>query len=359
MALPFTPPFEPMLSKASEGLPDGDDWLFEPKWDGFRALVFKDGDDVYTQSRDKKPLDRYFPELTAELRAQLPERCVVDGEIVVAVDGQLEFEALQLRIHPAKSRVEKLAAATPASFVAFDLLALGDEDLRELGCADRRSRLEDALSAARPPLYVTPITRDRERAADWFERFEGAGLDGVMAKRADLTYQPKKRAMLKIKHRRTADCVLAGFRWHKKGPGELIGSLLLGLFDDDGRLHHVGVTSTFTMKRRKELAEELAPLREDALDEHPWADWAKADAERVAQRKPGMQSRWSAGKDLSWQPLRCERVVEVRYDQLQGGRFRHGTTFLRWREDKPPADCRYDQLDVTPPYELKKIFAAG
>jgi ATP-dependent DNA ligase len=352
-----------MLAKAVEGFFDGEPpevgYLYEPKWDGFRALVFKDGDDVYLQSRDKKPLARYFPELEEAFRERLPPRCVLDGEIVVALDGRLEFEALQMRLHPAKSRVDKLAGETPASFVAFDLLALGDDDLRERTTEARRAALEAALGEVEPPVYVTPLTRDVDVAADWFERFEGAGLDGVIAKAPDLAYLPKKRSMLKIKHRRTADCAVAGFRWHKKGPGELIGSLILGLFDDEGALHHVGVTSTFTMKKRRELAEELAPWREGALEDHPWASWAKAQEEAGETRRPGMQSRWSAGKDLTWEPLRMGRVAEVRYDQLQGGRFRHGTTFLRWREDKQPADCRYDQLDVTPAYELKKIFGAS
>jgi ATP-dependent DNA ligase len=351
---------EPMLAKAVEGFFASDapalDYLYEPKWDGFRALVFKDGDEVYIQSRDKKPLGRYFPELVDAFANRLPQRCVLDGEIVVAVDGRLEFETLQMRLHPAKSRVDKLAVETPASFVAFDLLAMGDDDLRERTTEQRRAALEAALADVEPPVFLTPLTRDRDVAKDWFERFEGAGLDGVIAKAPDLAYLPKKRAMLKIKHRRTADCVVGGFRWHNKGPGELVGSLILGLFDEAGELHHVGVTSTFTMKRRRELVEELQPWRVDALEGHPWASWAKAQQDAGETRRPGMQSRWSAGKDLTWEPLRMGRVVEVRYDQLQGGRFRHGTTFLRWRDDKAPQDCRYDQLDTTPAYELQKIF---
>lgn len=360
MRLPFGPPLEPMLAKASSGLPDGDGWLFEPKWDGFRALVFRDGDEVYTQSRDRKPLDRYFPELAAPFREQLPARCVLDGEIVIAGTDGLAFEALLLRIHPAESRVRMLAAATPASFVAWDLLALGDEDLRGTPQAERRTRLEAALAGARAPVHLTPATTDRTVAADWFERFEGAGLDGVIAKRLDGVYTPGKRSMLKIKHERTADCVVAGFRWHKNGPGTHVGSLLLGLYDDVGTLHHVGITSSFTWERRAALVDELAPLRERALDGHPWAEWAEwasaGTADGSGQRLPGATSRWNRGKDLSWEPLRCERVVEVAYDHLQGDRFRHATTFRRWRPDRSPGDCRYDQLETTAPFELARIF---
>ena len=358
MQLPFDPPLEPMLAKASDDLPDGDGWLFEPKWDGFRAIVFRDGDEVLIQSRDLKPLDRYFPELAAPLRASLPPRCVVDGEVVIATDGGLAFESLLLRIHPAASRVKMLAAESPASFVAWDLLALGDDDLRAVPQADRRTRLEAAFKDVAPPVHLTPATFDRALAADWFDRFEGAGLDGVVAKRLDAPYQPGKRAMLKIKHQRTADCVVAGFRWHKNGPGTHVGSLLLGLFDDEGKLHHVGVTSSFTWAKRAALVEVLAPLRENALEAHPWGEWAEwaAAAEESGQRLPGATSRWNRGKDLSWEPLRTERVVEVAYDHLQGDRFRHGTTFVRWRDDKQAADCRYDQLEVTPAYEIAKIF---
>jgi ATP-dependent DNA ligase len=362
MRLPFEPPVEPMLAKASETLPDDDGWLFEPKWDGFRALVFRDGDEVYTQSRDLKPLDRYFPELAAPLRASLPERCVLDGEVVIARDGTLDFEALLLRIHPAASRVAMLAAETPASYVAWDLLALGDEDLREVPQGTRRERLVAVLGNASPPVHVTPATLDRATAADWFERFEGAGLDGVVAKRLDGPYRPGKRAMLKIKHARAADCVVAGFRWHKNGPGTHVGSLLLGLFDEAGSLHHVGITSSFTWERRAALVEELAPLREGALDGHPWAEWAAwadAGADGSGQRLPGAGSRWNRGKDLSWEPLRCERVAEVAYDHLQGDRFRHATTFRRWRPDKPPGACRYDQLETTVPFEIARIFGGG
>jgi ATP-dependent DNA ligase len=362
MRLPFEPPVEPMLAKASSGLPDGDGWLYEPKWDGFRAIVFRDGDETLVQSRDLKPLDRYFPELAAPLREQLPDRCVLDGEVVIARGGTLDFEALLLRIHPAESRVRMLAAETPASFVAWDLLALGAEDLRDRPQGERRARLEAVLGGALPPIHLTPATTDRALAADWFDRFEGAGLDGVVAKRLDGTYQPGRRAMIKVKHERTADCVVAGFRWHKNGPGTHVGSLLLGLFDDAGRLHHVGITSSFTWDRRAALVEELAPLRDGALEGHPWAEWAEwaslGDADASGQRLPGATSRWNRGKDLSWEPLRCERVAEVAYDHLQGDRFRHATTFRRWRPDKAPEQCRYDQLETTAAFELSRIFGA-
>jgi ATP-dependent DNA ligase len=354
MPFPVAPPVEPMLAKLANALPPGEGWLFEPKWDGFRAIVFRDRDDVYIQSRDGKPLDRYFPELAPMLRDSLPERCVVDGEIVIAGPRGLDFDALQLRLHPAASRVQKLAAATPASFVAFDLLAEGDEDLRERPQAERRARLERALAHASRGVHLTPCRRERAIAEEWFHRFEGAGLDGVVAKHESTTYQPGKRVMVKVKHLRTADCVVGGFRWHKNGPGTLVGSLLLGLYDDAGTLHHVGVTSSFTTAARRRLAEELAPLRTDALRGHPWAGWAEASAS--SGRMPGGQSRWSAGKDLSWEPLRIERVCEVHYDHLQGDRFRHAATFQRWRPDKAPADCRYDQLEVIPPAELAALF---
>ena len=363
MHLPFDPPLEPMLAKPSNGLPDGDGWLFEPKWDGFRAIVFRDGDDVLIQSRDLKPLDRYFPELSAPIRASFPERCVVDGEVVIATDGALAFESLLLRIHPAASRVKMLAEETPASFVGWDLLALGDEDLRGIPQGERRARLEAVFGGVEPPIHLTPATLDRALAADWFDRFEGAGLDGVVAKKLDGLYQPGKRAMLKIKHQRTADCVVAGFRWHKNGPGTHVGSLLLGLFDDGGNLHHVGVTSSFTWDKRAALVEALAPLRVNALVDHPWGEWAEwssmGAADASGQRLPGATSRWNRGKDLSWEPLRAERAVEVAYDHLQGDRFRHGTTFVRWRPDKKPADCRYDQLEETPAYEIAKIFGGA
>ena len=353
MNLPFEPPLPPMLSTAADALPDGEGWLFEPKWDGFRTIVFRDGDDIFLQSRDEKPLNRYFPELLGPVATTLPERCVIDGEIVIAGANGLDFEALLLRIHPAASRVKLLAEETPASLVAWDLLAIDDEDLREVPLATRRERLEKVLANATPPIHLSPATRDRALAEDWFKRFEGAGLDGVMAKRLDSTYTPGERTMIKVKHARTADCVVAGFRWHKNGPGTMIGSLLLGLYDDKGHLHHVGVTSTFTNVKRKQLVEELAPLREHALENHPWRDWAEA---QLGQRMPGATSRWNRGKDLSWEPLRPERVVEVAYDHMQGTRFRHGARFVRWRFDKRPEDCRYDQLEVTPAYELRKVF---
>jgi len=349
------PPIEPMLAKIADELPDGEGVLYEPKWDGFRAIVFRSASDVYIQSRDLRPFDRYFPDLHGVFAAQLPPGCVLDGEIVIATAKGLDFDALQLRLHPAASRVAKLAQQQPAGFVAFDLLAADGTDLRERPLAERRERLERLLDARAPPLYLTPMTRDRALAAEWLDRFEGAGLDGVIAKPAEGRYEPGKRAMIKIKHARTADCVVAGFRWHKSGP-DAVGSLLLGLYDGKGRLHHVGVTSSFTMATRKQLVAELAPLRERALAEHPWREWAQAGD---GTRMPGGQSRWSAGKDLSWEPLRVERVCEVKYDHLQGDRFRHGAVFLRWRPDRQPADCRYDQLEVTAPYELERVFGAA
>jgi ATP-dependent DNA ligase len=356
MPLPFVPPLAPMLSTSADALPDGEGWQFEPKWDGFRTIVFRDGDEILLQSRDEKPMNRYFPELVAPLAAALPDRCVVDGEIVIVGPEGLDFEALLLRIHPAASRVKLLAAQSPASFVAWDLLALGDEDLRENPLAVRRQRLEQALARAAPPVHVSPATRDRALAEDWFQRFEGAGLDGVMAKRLDAPYRAGERTMIKVKHARTADCVVAGFRWHKKGPGTMVGSLLLGLYDDEGTLHHVGVTAAFSNVVRTRLVQELAPLRENALAAHPWRDWAEAETE--GQRMPGGTSRWNRGKDLSWEPLRPERVVEVAYDHMQGTRFRHAAQFVRWRPDKRPQDCRYDQLEVTPAYELERVFGA-
>ena len=349
-----------MLSAAADRLPEGDGWLFEPKWDGFRTLVFRDGGEILMQSRDGKPMNRYFPELVAPLAAALPERCVVDGEVVIVGPGGLDFEALLLRIHPAASRVQLLATQMPASFVAWDLLALGDEDLRGTPLAVRRERLEQALARAAPPVHVSPATRDRGVAQDWFRRFEGAGLDGVMAKRLDAPYRAGERTMIKVKHTRTADCVVAGFRWHKNGVGTMVGSLLLGLYDGEGRLHHVGVTAAFPNAVRRQLVVELAPLREHALDGHPWRDWAEAQEEADAKglRLPGATSRWNRGKDLSWEPLRPERVCEVAYDHLQGTRFRHAAQFVRWRPDKRPQDCRYDQLEVTPAYELERVFGA-
>jgi ATP-dependent DNA ligase len=358
--LPFAPPLAPMLSAAADGLPGGEGWLFEPKWDGFRTLVFRDGDDILLQSRDEKPMNRYFPELLAPLAAALPERCVVDGEVVIVGAGGLDFEALLLRIHPAASRVKLLAEETPASFVAWDLLALGDEDLREAPLSIRRERLEKALAGATSPVHLSPTTRDRALAQDWFRRFEGAGLDGVMAKRLDSPYRAGERTMIKIKHTRTADCVVAGFRWHKNGAGTMVGSLLLGLSNEEGTLHHVGVAAAFTTAVRRQLVDELAPLRKNALEGHPWRGWAQAQDEAAAkgQRLPGATSRWNRGKDLSWEPLRPERVCEVSYDHMQGTRFRHAAQFARWRPDKRPEDCRYDQLEVTAPYELERVFGA-
>lgn len=347
-----------MLAKPAPDLPAEGGWLYEPKWDGFRAVIFRDGSELLIQSRDGKPLDRYFPELAGPLLANTPPRCVLDGEIVIARDGRLDFDALLLRIHPAGSRVSMLAQRWPASYVAWDLLALGDSSFLERPQEERRSELERALDEARPPIHLTPVTRDRAQAADWFARFEGAGLDGVIAKAADALYEPGKRRMLKVKHARTADCVVAGFRWHRNGAGTHVGSLILGLFDEAGSLHHVGVTSAFTWDRRAELARELAPLRDGALDRHPWREWAtwSAKGEGGGQRMPGATSRWTRGRDLSWEPLRPERVAEVAYDHLQGDRFRHATTFRRWRPDKDPADCRYDQLETSAPFELRDIF---
>jgi ATP-dependent DNA ligase len=354
-------PIEPMLAKASDTLPkDGSGFLYEPKWDGFRAIIFRRGRELYMQSRDLRPLDRYFPELHEALLERLPEDCVLDGEVVIATEHGLSFDLLQMRLHPAASRVAKLAKEHPSAFVAFDALALEREDLRSHPLQERRARLERALANVQPPVYLTPLTRDRALAEEWLQRFEGAGLDGVMAKPESGVYEPGKRAMLKIKHSRTAECVVAGFRWHKNGKGTLVGSLLLGLYDGEGGLQHIGVTSAFTMDKRKQLASELEPLREGALDAHPWREWAAhGETRETSGRMPGGQSRWSAGKDLSWEPLRIERVCEVKYDHLQGDRFRHAAVFLRWRPDKPPADCRYDQLEVTTPYELAKVFGAS
>jgi ATP-dependent DNA ligase len=344
-----------MLAKLIAELPSGEGFLYEPKWDGFRAIVFRGRSDVFIQSRDLRPLDRYFPDLHEIFLQALPEGSVVDGEIVIATKNGLDFDALQLRLHPAASRVAKLAKATPAAFVAFDLLAAEGRDVRSLPQSDRRLLLEKAFSKAKPPIHLTPMTRDRTVAAQWLERFEGAGLDGVIAKPGAAKYEPGKRAMFKVKHSRTADCVVAGFRWHKSGD-DVVGSLLLGLYDAHGVLHHVGVTSAFTMETRKRLATELAPLRKNALENHPWREWA---AGSEFARMPGGQSRWSAGKDLSWEPLRIERVCEVKYDHLQGDRFRHATVFQRWRPDRQSKDCRYDQLEVTAPYELEKVFGAA
>jgi ATP-dependent DNA ligase len=350
-----------MLSAAADALPSGEGWQFEPKWDGFRTIVFRDREEIFLQSRDGKPMNRYFPELIAPIAAALPERCVLDGEIVIAGPHGLEFESLLHRIHPAESRVKLLARETPASYVAWDLLAIDGEDLREVPLRLRRERLEKLLHGAASPVHLSPATRDRALAEDWFRRFEGAGLDGVMAKRLEEPYRPGQRTMIKVKHARTADCVVAGFRWHKNGAGTMVGSLLLGLYDSEDNLQHVGVVAAFPTATRKKLVEELAPLRENALEEHPWGDWAKAseEAAMMGRRLPGATSRWNRGKDLSWEPLRPERVVEVAYDHMQGDRFRHAAQFVRWRPDKRPEDCRYDQLEVTPPYELERVFGSG
>ena len=365
MNLVVPPPLLPMLAKRVDDLPDGAGWVFEPKWDGFRALVFRDGDDILLQSRDGKPLARYFPELLAPLTAALPARAVLDGEIVIARGGELDFEALQMRLHPAAARVKLLSRESPAGMVFFDLLCEGERDLRAVPFAERRAALERLLAGVAPPLRLTPATRDLAMARDWFKRFEGAGLDGVMAKHEASTYEPNKRTMLKIKHERECDCVVAGFRWHKDGKGTAVGSLLLGLFDDTGHLQHVGVCSSFTNEKRRELVEFLAPYREASLEGHPWKEWAAFEHAAVSpalveggapQRRPGGGSRWSQGKDLSWEPLRPELVVEVAYDHMQGARFRHIAHFRRWRSDKPPQACTYAQLEVVPPHELAAIF---
>ncbi|MFN7997760.1 MAG: ATP-dependent DNA ligase [Bryobacteraceae bacterium] len=361
MNLPVNPPVLPMLAKRVDSLPAGDGWLFEPKWDGFRSLVFRDGDEILIQSRDEKPLNRYFPELVENLRHALPLRCVLDGEVVIVTATGLDFDALQLRLHPAASRVKLLAQQTPSSIVFFDLLSVGDRDLCGQPLQTRRHELESVLAGAEPPVHLTPATSDIKVAEDWFRRFEGAGLDGVMAKPVLGTYEPNKRVMLKVKHERDCDCVVAGFRWYKKGDRTEVGSLLLGLYDKAGVLQHVGVCASFTGEKRRELAEFLQPYRENALDHHPWRDWAaampgSADGER---RMPGGQSRWSQGKDLSWEPVRPELVVEVAYEHMQGSRFRHMAHFRRWRTDKRPTDCTYAQLEVVPAQELQAIFSAG
>ena len=350
-----------MLAKRVSELPSGDDWIFEPKWDGFRALIFRDGDEILIQSRDEKPLNRYFPELLEPLSSALPVRCVLDGELVIVKDNELDFDSLQLRLHPAASRVKLLSQQIPASVVFFDLLCHGDHNLCAEPFQTRRRELESLISSAPPPIHLTPATRDRAVAADWFRRFEGAGLDGVIAKPISGPYEPNKRVMFKIKHERDCDCVVAGFRWHKKGDRTLVGSLLLGLFDDTGKLQHVGVCASFSTAKRLELAEFLKPYREDALVAHPWKAWAEHGAEpsEGMNRMPGGQSRWSQGKDLSWEPLRPELVIEVAYDHMQGDRFRHTAQFRRWRTDKKPTDCTYAQLEVVPPQELAAIFPSG
>jgi ATP-dependent DNA ligase len=354
-----------MLAKSVKGIPDParhGGLSFEPKWDGFRCIVFRDGDDVELASRNTKPLTRYFPEVVEAAKANLPERCVLDGELFVALSStsgrdRLEFEKLQERIHPADSRVRMLAETTPAGFVAFDLLAVGDESLMDQPFSVRRERLEAELAGVRPPIFLTRTTTDPAEAEDWFDRFEGAGLDGIVAKPLGATYQPNARTMLKIKHERTADVVVAGYRLHKTSTPErpLLGSLLLGLYDDQGRLQHIGVSASFTEKRRAELLEELQPLVVEDLSEHPWGDWSEwaiANPDRV----PGTQSRWSAGKDLSFVPLRPERVLEVGYDHMEGSRFRHTAQFKRWRTDRDPESCGYEQLDEPVSYDLASVL---
>jgi len=362
MHLPVMPPVKPMLAKLAREMPAAEGMVYEPKWDGFRCIVFRDGDEVELGSRNGKPLTRYFPELPPALRANLPQRCVLDGEIVIAGKNGLDFEALLQRIHPAASRIKMLAETTPAAFVAFDLLAL-DDDLRARPFVERRAALEQALATARPPVHLTPATGDPVVATQWFDRFEGAGLDGVVAKPLSLPYREDERVMWKVKHARTAECVVAGFRTHKDGEG--VGSLLLGLYDDEGTLHHVGVASSFSVVRREELVEELAPYRTDALDGHPWAAWAEAEAEAAAKsskggggRMPGGQSRWNAGRNMGWEPLRPELVAEVAFDHLQGDRFRHATSFVRWRPEREPRSCTYGQLEVAVPEELEAVFRA-
>ena len=367
--LPVKPPLSPMLARAVPDIPGQGTahgpLLYEPKWDGFRCVVFKDGDDVVLGSRNEKPLTRYFPEVVAQVRQQLPDGIVLDGEIVVVIGDRLEFERLLDRIHPADSRVQLLAEQTPASFVAFDLLVLGEQDLSGRPQGERRALLEQALDGVRPPLHVTPATTDQAVAQRWFEQFEGAGLDGIVAKPTGLPYAPGKRVLFKVKHDRTADCVLAGFRWHKSG--DVVGSLLLGLYDEAGQLHHVGVSASFPMARRKELVDELAPLRMTSADDHPWSGWAQAETQAGAQggaetgagqptRMPGGQTRWNAGKDLSWVPLRPERVCEVAYDHLQGDRFRHTTQFRRWRPDRDPLSCTYEQLEQPVRFDLRQVL---
>jgi ATP-dependent DNA ligase len=357
MDLPVMPPVSPMLAKAASSLPPAGDVLYEPKWDGFRCIVFRDGDSVELGSRNERPLTRYFPEVCEAVRGWLPERCVVDGEIVIVGAKGLDFDALLNRIHPAASRVDMLAATTPASFVGFDLLALGSTDMRGLPFRERRGALEASLSSVEPPVHLTPATTDRVTAVDWFSRFEGAGLDGVVAKPLGLPYREGERVMVKVKHDRTADVVVAGFRWHKSGG--VVGSLLLGLWAG-GHLQHVGVASAFTAARRKELVDELAPYRiaDVAPDAHPWGGWASAAAHEV-QRLPGATSRWNAKKDLSFELLTPTLVAEVAYDQLQGDRFRHPAQFRRWRPDRMAESCTYDQLEAVVPAELREVFGAG
>ncbi len=365
--LVVAPPVAPMLAKPHSGLPPGDDWVFEPKWDGFRTIAFRSGENVELGSRNEKPLTRYFPELVDPLRQALPSKCVVDGEIVIESNDSLDFELLQQRIHPADSRVRMLAERYPATLVVFDVLAEGDTDLRGVGFAERRARLHEIL-VVNERVKLTPATTDRSQAEDWFVRFETAGCDGLIAKRADQRYLENQRAMVKVKHERTADCVVAGMRWHKDGVG-IVGSLLLGIYDRSGRLNHVGVCAAFTAARRRELAAEMAPLTENAAEGHPWEGWIAMQEEAASggQRLPGAASRWNFGKDLSFVPLRAERVVEVSFDHLQqppgapdweGARFRHATNFRRWRQDRTPATCTYDQFELSVQTSFAEVIGA-
>ncbi|WP_026818154.1 ATP-dependent DNA ligase [Arthrobacter castelli] len=358
MDLPVMPPVRPMLAKPVKTIPAGQ--IYEPKWDGFRAIIFRDGEEVEIGSRNGKPMTRYFPEVVTALKANLPDRCVLDGEIVVVdpTGSGLNFEVLQQRIHPADSRVKLLSSQTPASFVAFDLLALDDEDLTAQPMDRRRARLEDALADARPPVYITPATDDVDTAADWFNRWEGAGLDGIIAKPRELTYQQDRRVMHKVKHERTADCVVAGYRLHK-GSDDAIGSLLLGLYDDDGELSSVGVIGALSMAKRRELYDDFQPLV-TSIEDHPWNWTEDISAETTASgaRSPRKSegSRWNAGKDLSFVPLRPERVVEVRYDYMEGDRFRHTAQLVRWRPDREPESCTYKQLEQPVAFDLNEVL---
>ncbi len=355
-SLPVNPPTLPMLAKRVDTMPIGSEWIYEPKWDGFRTLLFREGKELLIQSRDEKSLNRYFPELLDPLLEQLPKRCVLDGEIVISRNGALDFDALQLRIHPAASRVKLLSQQTPASIVFFDLLAEDNHDWREEGFQERRKRLESILASATPPIHITPATEDPQVAQDWFRRFEGAGFDGVIAKAKDNIYESDKRTMFKVKHERDCDCVVAGFRWYRKGDRPAVGSLLLGLYDNSGTLHHVGVCGSFPLEKRYELVEYFEPYRKNALANHPWKGPVEEEPGNGSSRRPGGQSRWSQGKDLSWEPLRLELVAQVAYEHMQSGRFRHMAQFRRWRFDKKPEDCTYEQLEVVPPEELKAIF---
>jgi ATP-dependent DNA ligase len=352
MDLPISAPLSPMLAKAVKAMPQGD-LIYEPKWDGFRCIIFRDGDEVELSSRGEKPLTRYFPDLVETVKRELPERCVVDGEVIIRTGQVLDFDKLSQRIHPAASRVKMLAETIPASFVAFDLLALGEESLMELPFSERRTRLETALAGAKPPIHLTQVTESYELALQWFDQFEGAGLDGVIAKPKAAPYEPDKRVMFKVKHERTADCVVAGFRWHKSGP--IVGSLLLGLYNTEGQLQHVGVAASFTMARRAELVDELEPYRITELAEHPWSEWASQD-ESTVDRMPGAVSRWTGKKDLSWVALRPELVCEVAYEHMEGTRFRHTARFRRWRTDRTAASCGYEQLEVPVAFDLDGIL---